>query len=81
MEEHPDYETTIKDNPIELLKTLIVLMYDTVRARYSYASLYDAMMHLFNMRQQQQEHLNDHDKRVKESHDFLKSHMGSKWLD
>ena len=40
------------------------------------------MMHLFNMRQQQeQEHLNDFVKRFKQSCDVLRSHMGSKWLD
>ena len=81
MEEHPDYETTIRDNPIELLKTVSVLMHDTVRAKYPYASLYDAMMCLFNMRQQEQEHLNDYVKRFKQSCDVLRSHMGSKWLD
>ena len=41
------------------------------------------MMHLFNMRQQEQEqeHLNHYVKRFKQSHDVLRSHMGSKWLD
>ena len=39
------------------------------------------MMQLFNMRQQDQEHLNDYVKRFKQSHDVLRSHMGSKWLD
>ena len=80
VEEHPNYETTIRDNPIELLETVSVLMHDTVRAKYPYVSLYDAMMHLFNMRQQEQEHLNDYVKRFKQSHEVLKSHMGLKWL-
>ena len=81
MEEHPNYETTIRYNRIELLKTVSVLMHDTVGAKYPYASLYDAMMHLFNMRQQEQEYLNDYVKRFKQSHDVLRSHMGLKWLD
>ena len=78
MEEHPNYKTTIRDNLIELLKTVSVLMYDTVQAKYLYASLYDAMMHLFNMSQQEQEHLNNYVKRFKQSHNVLRSHMGSK---
>ena len=49
VEEHPDYETRIRDDPIELLKTVDVLMHDTVRAKYPYASMYDAMMCLFNL--------------------------------
>ena len=30
VEEHPDFETTIRDDPIELLKTINILMHDTV---------------------------------------------------
>ena len=48
VEEHQDFELTIRDDPIELLKTINILMHDTVRAKYPYASLYDAMMRLFN---------------------------------
>jgi hypothetical protein len=46
IEEHPDYESTIRDNPIELLKAVSILMHDTVRAKYPYASLFDATMRL-----------------------------------
>ena len=81
VEEHPNYGTTIRDNAIELLKTVSVLMHDTVRAKYPYASLHDAMMHLFNMRQQEQAHLNDYVKRFKQCHDVLRSHLRSKLLD
>ncbi|KAL7573431.1 hypothetical protein ACA910_013750 [Epithemia clementina (nom. ined.)] len=81
VEEHPDYESKIRDNPIELLKTVSVLMHNTVRARYPYASLYDAMMRLFNLKQQENEHLTDYVKRFKQSRDVLKSHMGTKWLE
>ena len=48
VEEHPDFETTIRDDPIELLKTINILMHDTVRAKYPYASLHDVVMRLFN---------------------------------
>ena len=53
VEEHPDYETTIRDDPIELLNTVNVLMHDSVRAKYPYASLYDVMMQLLNLKQQE----------------------------
>ena len=62
VEEHPDFETTIRDDPIELLKTINILMHDTVRAKYPYASLHDVMMRLFNLRQQEHEHLTDYEK-------------------
>jgi hypothetical protein len=32
IEEHPDYETTICDDPIELLSKIKVLMHDPIRA-------------------------------------------------
>ena len=58
-----------------------VLMHDTVIAKFPYASLYDAMMHLFNLRQQENEHLTDYVKIFKQFCDVLKSHMRSKWLE
>ena len=38
IEEHPDYATTILDNPIELLEKIKTLTHDTVRAQYPIAS-------------------------------------------
>ena len=81
VEEHPDFETTLRDDPIELLKTINILMHDTIRAKYPYASLHDVMMRLFNLRQQEHEHLTDYVKRFKQTRDVVKAHMGSKWLE
>ena len=33
IEEHPDFESVIRDDPIELLKAIKVLMHETARAR------------------------------------------------
>ena len=81
VEEHPDFELTFREDPIELLKTINILMYDTVRAECPYASLYDVMMRWFNLRQQEHEHLVDYVKGSKQSKDVVKAHMGSKWLE
>ena len=81
VEEHPDYETRIRVDPIELLKTVNVLMPDTVRAKYPCASLYDAMVCLFNMKQQEKDYLTDYVKGFKQCCDVVKLHMGSKWLE
>ena len=56
-------------------------MHDTVRAKYPYASLHDVMMRLFNLRQQEHEHLTDYVKRFKQTKDVVKAHMGSNWLE
>ena len=34
IEQHPEYNTTIKKNPIELLKAIKILMHDTMRSQY-----------------------------------------------
>ena len=80
VEEHPEFETKIRDNPIELLTTISVLMHDTVRARYPYASMNEALLRLINMKQQEHEHLTEYVKRFKQARDVVKSHMGSEWL-
>jgi hypothetical protein len=36
---HPDFETKIKNDPIELLKAIEILINDPVRTRYPYASV------------------------------------------
>jgi hypothetical protein len=42
VEEHPEFETTICDDPIELLNKIKVLMQDPVRVKYPLASLTEA---------------------------------------
>ena len=43
VEEHKDYESTIKNNPIKLLKAIRVLMHDPARAKYPLASMTEAL--------------------------------------
>jgi len=59
VEEHPDYETKFRDNPIELLRVISMLMHDPVWACYPYASLNDAIMRMLNLKQQDGEYLTD----------------------
>jgi hypothetical protein len=50
IEEHPDYETTICDDPIELLSKIKVVMHDPIRAKYPFASLTKAMIRMMNIK-------------------------------
>ena len=81
IEDHPEFETKIRDDPIMLLQTICILMHDTVRARYPYASLFDAVTRLLNMRQQEHEHLNEYVKCFKQARDVLRSHVGTEILN
>jgi hypothetical protein len=68
IEEHPDYETMIRDDPIELLDKIKMLMHDPIRAKYPHASLTEAMSRMLNIKQIESEGLLDYVKRFKESY-------------
>ena len=69
IEEHPDYENTIRDDQIELLSKIKVLMHDPIRAKYPYASSTEAMIRILNIKQIENEGLLDYVKRFKETRD------------
>jgi hypothetical protein len=81
IEEHPEFETVICDDPIELLNKIKVLMHDPVRAKYPFASLTEAISRMLNLKQSEDEGLLDYVKRFKESRDIMKSHVGTNILD
>ena len=81
IEEHRDFETTVRDNPIELLKAIKTLMYDPSRAKYGYASLTEALVRIITVAQDQDESLLDYTKRFKQSRDIVKDSLGTDILD
>jgi len=81
VEEHPDCESKIRDNPIELLEAIKSLMHDPIRARYPFVSVTDALVRLTNLRQYDNELLLDYIKRFKQQRDVLKSNIGTQMFD
>jgi hypothetical protein len=81
VEEHPEFETTICDDPIELLNKIKVLMQDPIRAKYPFASLTEAISRMLNLKQSENEGQFDYVKRFKVSRDIMKSHVGTDILD
>jgi hypothetical protein len=78
---HPDFETKIKNDPIELLKAIEILINDPVRARYPYASFTEAMTRFMTCRQLDNEPLADYVKRFKGSQeDRMAQNMGKDFL-
>jgi hypothetical protein len=65
----------IRDDPIELLDKIKMLMHDPIRAKYPYASLTEAMSRMLNIKQIESEGLLDYVKRFKESGDIMKPHV------
>ena len=81
IEEHPDFESSIRNNPIALLEAIKTLMHDPVRARYPWASMTESLARFLNMKQHENEQLLDYVKRFKQDRDVLKSHVGKHIFD
>ena len=80
VEEHIEFQSRINDNPIALLEVLKTLTHDPVRARYTFASMTEALVNCVNVRQFEDENLSDYIKRMKQLRDVLKSHIGDEVL-
>jgi hypothetical protein len=50
---HPDFDTTIYNNPIELLIAIKVLMYNTTRAQNPMVVMMETIGRLINIKQQE----------------------------
>ena len=81
IKEHPDFESKIQNDPIELLKAIKIVMHDPIRAKYPYASLTEALMRTLNIKQLEHKSLIDYMKRFKQSGNVLKSHIGGDILN
>jgi hypothetical protein len=73
-------ETKIKNDPIELLKAIEILINNPVRARYLYASVTEAMTRFMTCRQLENEPLADYVKRFKGNQDSMAQNMGKDFL-
>jgi hypothetical protein len=63
IEEHLEFETAIRDDPIELLTKIKVLMHDPIRTKYPFASPTEAISRVLNLKQSENEGLLDYVKR------------------
>jgi hypothetical protein len=63
---HPEFKSKIKNDPIKLLKAVKILINDSVRARYPYASLTKLITRFMTCRQHENESLTDYEKTVQE---------------
>jgi hypothetical protein len=77
---HPDFKTKIKNDPIELLKAIMILINNPVRATYPYASATKAMTGFMTCRQLENEPLADYVKRFKGNQDNMAQNMGKDFL-
>jgi hypothetical protein len=71
IEEHPDFETKILNDPIELLNAIKLLIHAPKRAQYPLMDWLNTSKRFLNLRQQPQESLSDYYKRFCQEYDIL----------
>ena len=81
IEQHHNFESEIRDNPIKLLEVIKVLIHDTVRGKYPFGQVTDSIRNFVLTKQMDNESLLDYAKRFKENRDVLKSQIGTNLLD
>jgi hypothetical protein len=77
---HPDFETKIKNDPIELPKAIGILINNLVWVRYLYASVTEAMTRFMTCRQLENKPLANYVKRFKGNPDSMAQNMGMDFL-
>jgi hypothetical protein len=81
IEEHKDFESTIKNDPIKLLEAIQVLMQNPMQARYPFATMTNAFTKVLNYRQLEGQDLTDFYKERKDAFSVLKTMLGDRFLD
>ena len=76
IESRSDYESKIKKNPIELLKAIKQHALNYQEHRYEMSIIADSLKTMLNLRQKENEHLQEYTKRFKTARDVLVSHLG-----
>jgi hypothetical protein len=77
---HPEFESKIENDPIELLKAVQILINDPVRARHPCTSVTESITRFMICKQLENESLADYVKRFKSNHDGLAQTMGKDFL-
>jgi hypothetical protein len=81
IEQHHNFETEIRDDPIMLLDVIRGLLYDTERGKYPYSQITDSFKNFLLTRQMENESLLEYSKRFKQNRDMLKQQVGTNILD
>jgi hypothetical protein len=76
VESMKDYETTIKGNPIELLKSVKQQAMSFQEDKYDVAIINDALRTLVNLKQRDHEQLHEYTKRFRTAKEMVETHFG-----
>ena len=75
-----DFESDIRDKPIELLTRVKEVMLMPKKSRYHYNSMTEAMLSFLLCKQKEYENLRDYYSKWKQTKDNLKEHIGDEFI-
>jgi hypothetical protein len=81
IEQHPEYASKIKNNPVELVLAIRSSMHETVRAQHSIITLFSALTKFFTYKQKEDMTNGEYLKGFKEHRDVFKTQWGTKITD
>jgi hypothetical protein len=81
IEQHPDYASKIKNNPVELMLAIHASMHETVRAQHSILTLFSALTKFFTYKQKEDMSVAEYLKGFKEHRDVFKTQWGTRFTD
>jgi hypothetical protein len=81
IEEHPEFESKILNDPIELLLAIKVLIHAPKRAQYPLLDWVNTLKRFINLRQDPNETLSDYYKRFSQEYDTFKALFGTHMFD
>jgi len=81
LEAPPEFEPSIRNDPVELLKAIKNCMVESVQAQHPLISMTESLIRLANIKMHDQESPLECVKRFKEHHDVMVSHLGKDLLD
>ena len=76
IEQHPDFEENIRDDPVELINTISVLIQSPVRREYRFHPLKTALTNLMTIRQYDEEDVIAYQKRFNQLRDVAEAQVG-----
>lgn len=76
IESQKEYESSIKDEPIELLKSIKEQALNYQQHKYKMFTIFDSLKTVINLKQKDDESLQDYTKRFKTAKELLVSHIG-----
>ena len=76
IKQHPEFEDCIRDDPVELINTISILIQSPVRREYRFHPLKTALTNFMTIRQYDEEDIIAYQKRFNQLRDIAEAQLG-----